>query len=125
MKRPEHLLSTDLSKMDAAIKKYGYKNAFQKLMLNMNVFCGECVREKKPGKWTYKDNAQHPGELIPVFVDNEGRNYEFEIFTRFFKQFYEFKKFSIKETVEFALLPTLGAYPNPSLTDPRTQKPKE
>lgn len=105
MKRPETLVSTDLAKMDRAIKKYGYENAFEKLTLNLIVFAGEYIREKRGGDWLVEPNPSYPKELEPIFVDGSSKRYSFELNVQLQKQFLEKGTIKMTGILKFALLP--------------------
>lgn len=49
IKKEDHLSKIDLEKLNRKIKAYGYEKAIQRLYLNLIVFAGEYIREKRFG----------------------------------------------------------------------------
>jgi hypothetical protein len=105
VKQPEKLHSVDLAAFDRAIKKYGYKHAFERLNLELIVFCGEYIREEHKGYWIAESNPSFPDEMIPLFIDRKGKKYDLDINNALQKTFLEKGKFSIAQIIQFALLP--------------------
>lgn len=109
----------DLKEFDKKLKLYGYEKAYFNLMLNLIVFCGEYIRERKGGFWNiHSDNR---GWVEPVYKDKDGRDYSFEINTVLFRQF-EKNRFNISDLIDRAITPPIfQVVPNPGLRDPNKQ----
>jgi hypothetical protein len=95
----------DLKLIDKKIKEYGYGKAYNDLLLNLIVFAGEYIRTKKGGSWVIERNKSYSSELMPVFVDNEGRKYDFDINIQMQKEFLEQGIISMENIIEMSLLP--------------------
>lgn len=107
LKKEYPLSNIDLKKVDKSIKAYGYEKAIENLYTNILVFAGEYIREKRGGDWTIRKDTQasDKSNYKPVFVDEKGKNYDFDLNVILLKTFFEKKRINIKQQIEFALLP--------------------
>ena len=114
MKKGSYLVNTDLDALNRAIKKYGFGNSIKNLYLNIIVFVGEYIREKRGGEWIVVEDPSFPSQVKPVFIDTENKNYDFEINILLLKNFNEKKNINVKDIIGFALSESfLNSAPEP------------
>jgi len=112
----------DLNKVNQAIKGYGYEKAIENLYTNLIIFMGEYVKEKRSGDWVIKRDESVTRDINykPVFVDEKGKDYDYDFNVVLLKTFYEKKKIDIKQQIEFSLLPNPFQVEGP----PKTMHPR-
>jgi hypothetical protein len=122
MAEPDNLSKVDLKKLNNKLREYGYENAYYNLLLNLIVFCGEYMREQKGGEWILQNDIQHPGEVLPVYMDSTGRRYDFWINNLLIRQYMENERFNIPAIIQSAMLPEIfKAVPNPFMNNPNNR----